>query len=101
MRRQIVALTGTGQSAWIPVNTKQTPFNIGIGCVVSGTITYTIQHTFDDIFDASVTPTAFDHSTLAGETTNQDGNYAFPVAAIRINNTSGTGTTTMTLLQGI
>lgn len=96
----IVTQTGTGTSAWIPVDYTQNAFAIGFGCVVSGTVTYTVQHTFDNIQDASVTPTAFDHSTVAAETTNQDGNYAFPVRAIRLNVTAGTGSVTITILQG-
>lgn len=101
MRPQVISLTGTGTSAWIPLDYKQSPFNVGLGIVVSGTITYDIEHTFDDVFDTSVTPVAFKHSTLAAQTTNKDGNYAFPVRAIRINNTAGTGVTTMTILQGL
>lgn len=96
----IVTQTGTGTSAWIPVDHTQNAFAIGFGCVVSGTVTYTVQHTFDNIQDASVTPTAFDHSTVSAETTNQDGNYAFPIRAIRLNVTAGTGSVTITILQG-
>lgn len=104
MRPQTVSLTGTGPSAWIPVNTKQTPFNVSLAAVVDGTITYTIQHTLDNVLDpviAAGTITALDNTGLTGQTTTKDGNYAFPVAAIRINNTAGTGTTTLTILQGI
>lgn len=100
MRPQIISKTGTGTTAWIPLDYKQNPFNIGLGIVVSGTITYDIEHTFDDVFDTSVTPTAFKHSSLTAQTANKDGNYAFPVRAIRINNTAGTGSTTLTILQG-
>lgn len=100
MRRQIISKTGTGTTAWIPVNHQQGPFNMGFGCVVSGTITYTIQHTFDDIFDATVTPTAFNHIMVYNLNANTDGNYAYPVSAIRINVTAGTGTVTLTMLQG-
>lgn len=103
MRPQTVSLTGTGQSAWIPVNSKQTPFNVGLAAVVNGTVTYTIQHTFDNVLDpvvAAGTITAFDNSGLTGQTANKDGNYAFPISAIRINNTAGTGTTTLTIMQG-
>ena len=101
MRPQIFSQTGVGTSAWIPLDYKQNPFNIGLGVVVSGTITYDIEHTFDDVFDSTVTPTAFKHSSLTSQTTNKDGNYAFPIKAVRINNTAGTGTTTVTLLQGL
>jgi len=101
MRPQVISITGTGTSAWIPVDYKQNPFNIGLGLVISGTVSCDIEHTFDDIFDTSVTPTAFKNSTLTAKSSNTDGNYAFPVRAVRINNTSGTGTSTLTLLQGL
>lgn len=100
MRPQVISKTGTGTTAWIPLDYKQNPFNIGLGIVVNGTITYDIEHTFDDIFDAAVTPVAFKHSSLVAQTTNKDGNYAFPIRAVRVNNTAGTGTTTLTILQG-
>lgn len=96
----IVTQTGTGTSAWIPVDYTQANFGIGFGCVVSGTVTYDIQHTFDNIQDSSITPTAFTHVTVTGKTANQDGNYAFPIRAIRINITAGTGSVTLTVLQG-
>lgn len=101
MRPQVIAKTGTGTTAWIPLDYKQSPFNVGLGAVVNGTITYDIEHTFDDVFDSSVTPVAFKHSSLTAKTANADGNYAFPVRAVRINNTAGTGTTTLTILQGL
>lgn len=101
MRPVTFSKVGTGTSAWIPLDYKQSPFNVGFGVVVSGTITYDIEHTFDDIFDPNVTPTAFKHATLTAQTANKDGNYIVPVRAVRINNTAGTGTTTVTLLQGL
>lgn len=101
MRPQSVTVTGVATSAWIPLDTKQTPFNVGLGVVInSGTATYTVQHTFNNVL-AGETATAFDNATLAGDTTNQDGNYAFPVAAVRLNVTvSSGGTVTLHVLQG-
>ena len=96
----IVTQTGTGTSAWIPVDHTQNAFAIGFGCVVSGTVTYDVQHTFDNIFDSNITPTAFTHSLVTGKTSNQDGNYAFPIRAMRLNVTAGTGSVTLTVLQG-
>ena len=101
MRTHIFSITVTGQTAWIPLDYKQSPFNVGFGVVVNGTVTYDIEHTFDDVFDPAVTPTAFKHSVLTAQTTNKDGNYIVPIRAIRINNTAGTGSTTVTLLQGV
>ena len=101
MRPQVITQSGTGSTAWIPLDYKQSPFNVGFGVLASGTVNYTIEHTFDDIFDTAVTPTAFKHSSLTAQTANKDGNYIVPIRAIRINNTAGTGSTTVTLLQGL
>jgi hypothetical protein len=43
--------------------------------------------------------TWFANSGLTAQTGNANGNYAFPVRAISINQTAGTGTTTATLIQ--
>lgn len=101
MRPQVIKQTGTGSTAWIPLDYKQSPFNVGFGVVVSGTVTYTIEHTFDDVFDSSITPTAFQHSTVVGQSANANSNYAFPVRAVRITISAGTGSATLTLLQGL
>lgn len=91
---------GAITSAWIPMDYVQAPFAVGIGCVVTGTVNFTVQHTFDNVQDSAVTPTAFDHSTVAAKTANTDGNYAFPVRAVRLKQSSGSGSVTMTVIQG-
>jgi hypothetical protein len=79
-----------------------TPFNVGMGAVVvSGTPTYTVQHSFDNPLAVGYNPanaTWFNHPSLAAQTANLDGNYAFPVAAIRLNVT-GTGVVNLTIAQ--
>jgi hypothetical protein len=103
MRPVVITKSGsTGATAWIPVDFKQSPFNIGLAVTVgAGVLTYTVEHTFDDVYDTTVTPVAFPHSTIAAQTTNKDGNYAFPVRAIRLNVTAWTsGGATITILQG-
>ena len=99
MRPIVKRQTGAGSSAAIPVDHYQSPFNIGFAVVVSGTVNYTVQHTFDDIFDAAVTPTWFNHPSIASQSASADGNYAFPVRAVRITVNSGSGTATMTTIQ--
>jgi hypothetical protein len=98
MRQQIVAQTGTGSSTIIPMNLDSTPYNVGFGVVVTGTVNYTVQHTFDNPW-TTASPTWFSHPTVAAATTSQDGNYAFPVAAIKVLVNSGSGTATMTVIQ--
>ncbi len=97
MKVQIVSKTGAGSTSAIVVNTNTNPCNIGFGVVVSGTVDYTIQHTFDD--PATGFTTWFPHPTIAAQSTNKDGNYAFPVTGIRLTVNSGGGTATLSLVQ--
>ena len=97
MRVQTVSKTGTGSSSALVMNTNVSPFNVGFGVVVTGTVNYTVQHTFDD--PAVGFTTWFSHPTIAGKTDNQDGNYAFPVTGVKVLVNSGDGTATMNLLQ--
>ena len=97
MKVQIVSQTGSGSSDSIVMNTNATPFNVGFGVIVTGTVNYTVQHTFDD-------PTTgfsvwFDHPTIASQSANADGNYAFPVTGIKVLVNSGGGTATLKLVQ--
>ena len=94
--------TGLSTSAGYPTYVPDTgirPFNIGIGCVVNSTsVTYSVEHTFDPIAFpiygssvgtiASSAATWFGNSGITSKSTNQDGNYAYPVSAIRLNVTS-------------
>lgn len=97
MRVQTITKTGVGSSPALVMNTNISPFNVGFGVVVTGTVTYTVQHTFDDpVIGFS---TWYSHPTIAAKTDNQDGNYAFPVTGIKVLVTAGTGTATMNLLQ--
>ena len=89
----------SGASKPVPMDTYLSPFNVGMAVVVSGTVNYTVQHTYDNVFDATVTPTWFNHSVLAALAVNQDGNYAFAVKAIRLAVNSGGGTASLTLMQ--
>ena len=96
------AADATGSSSPAVMNTNVSPFNVGFGITVTGTINYTVQHTFDDVFDLNFDPTTavwFDHPTIASQSTNKDGNYAFPVTGIKVLVNSGTGSATLKLIQ--
>jgi len=99
MRRVVLSKTGAGSSSISPMNLNTSPFNVGIGVVVNGTVNFSIQHTFDDVYDPAVTPVWFTHPSLVSLTANADGNYAFPVSAIKVLVNSGAGTATATLIQ--
>ena len=102
MRSQQVVGNAVSAYPWMPVDPHISPFNIGGGCVKSGTgdITYTVQHTFNDVLAGSAA-TAFDHPYVSGKTASTDWNYAFPVKAIRLNITavSGSASIEMTAIQ--
>lgn len=97
MKVQTVSKTGTGSSSALVMNTNISPFNVGFGVTVTGTVDYTVQHTFDD--PAVGFSTWFPHPSVAGEAADADGNYAFPVTGIRITVNSGGGSVTMKLIQ--
>ena len=97
MKLQTVSKTGVGSSSALVMNTNISPFNVGFGVIVSGTVNYTIQHTFDD--PAVGFSTWFSHPTIASQTANADGNYAFPVTGIKVLVNSGDGSATLKLIQ--
>lgn len=95
-----VGTNGVGASQARALDRKTNPFNVGIGTILkSGSANWTIQHTFDDVFNPSVIPTWLNHSSLASISATTDGNYAFAVMAIRTKINSGTGTVTSEFLQ--
>lgn len=100
--------TASGAGALPPVilnNLNVSPFNVGIGVDLSAgaTLTYTVEHTFADVFAASFNPataTWYPNTNLTAQTTSKDSNYAYPVTAVRLNVTAHTGgTATMTTIQ--
>jgi hypothetical protein len=97
MKVQVVSKTGVGSSDALVMNTNISPFNVGFGVIVTGTVNYTVQHTFDD--PAVGFSTWFSHPTIASQAANADGNYAFPVTGIKVLVNSGAGTATLKLVQ--
>jgi hypothetical protein len=49
-----VTVSSATRSAWIPLNTYISPFNVGIGCVCSSNInaTYSVEYSHDNPLDA-------------------------------------------------
>jgi hypothetical protein len=97
MKVQTVSKTGAGSSSAVVMNTNVTPFNVGFAVIVTGTVAYSVQHTFDD--PASGFSTWFTHPTVFDQAENQDGNYAFPVTGVRVTVHSGGGTATLKIIQ--
>ena len=105
MRPVRVTVVDVAVSPPIPCDQYLTPFNLGLGVKMVGGATYKVQHTFDDVFDPAFTPAAatwYDHTSLAGLSADADGNYAFPVSAVRLNVTAADSAAegaTLTVLQ--
>jgi hypothetical protein len=102
MRIVVQTVTGVGVSNPIPMDQYLNPFNVGFGCYVTGTATYSVQHSFDNPFSVGYNPATavwFNHPDVDAQTANADGNYAFPVLAIRLNVTAGTGSVQLNMIQ--
>lgn len=89
---ETVDIGWTADSVSAMVETSSVPTtNIGFACVIANSPTYTVQHTYDGA-------NWFNHSTVASETTNQEGVYTSPVQAIRLL-FAAAGTVTFTGIQ--
>jgi len=105
MRPIRISVTGIAYSNVIPVDNYISPTNWGIALVVgSGNSTY-LFYTFDDVwaknFDPSTATWFYHPSTPSGTpaTANTVTNVAYPCTGIRMQNSAGTATTTMTIIQ--
>lgn len=105
MRPIKVTVSSVAASNALPMDQYISPFNLGMGATLTAgaDLTYTVQHTFDDVFAANYNPATgnwFSHATMVNKTTSFDGNYAYPVTAIRLNVTVHvSGSVTLTVIQ--
>lgn len=91
---QIAAQTqnGVGSTIGFIPDLNIPPFNIGFAVVVTGTVNYTVQHSFDGT-------NWFSHDDVVNQTANVCGNYVLPVKTFRLTINSGTGSATITMIQ--
>lgn len=94
--------SATGTTAWLPLDITQNPFNASLNVKLSATATYGVEYTYDDVFDSTVTPTAWPLTAIpAGSTTNKDAGLTAPIRAVRLNVAANTGSVTLTAIQGL
>ena len=96
----LVAQAGSSNPAspvWIP-DKNVTVWNVGFGCVVTGTVTYTVQHTYDDP-NVVASPTWWSDSVVVAQTANKEGSSTTPVMAYRVLTTSGSGSVSVSFVQ--
>lgn len=102
MRPVVYTQTGVGVSnVYIPDH-YVSPFNVSLGALVTGTVNYTVQYTFDDVFASDYNPATgnwADHPSLTAQTATKDSNIAYPVRGIRLVVNSGTGVVRLTSIQ--
>jgi hypothetical protein len=109
MARPIRVTVGSvAASSSIILNTYNTPLNLGLGVKLDGatTGTYSVEHTFDDPFASGFASSAvwYPYTDLTSKTANADGNYSFPVTAVRLNVSvisSGAGTAPNTITMTV
>lgn len=92
-----VGILGELETPWIPLNHYANPFNYGYQVDI-GVATFTVEGTFDDIQDASVTPITF--VVQASGTADVAGVSTTPAQAVRVKVTAFTsGTITFKVVQ--
>lgn len=99
-----VGVNGQGFSPVIPLDYNRRDESTAIAVVISGSPTYTLQHTFDDVQSAAYDPatgTWFDHddATMNAATTNQNGNFVAPCTGCRVLLASSSGGVITTVIQ--
>ncbi len=82
---------GVGESEAIGIEDTN-DIRISYACGITGTVNYTVQHSLDGI-------RFFDNADNASKTIDGDGNYVFPVRAVRVKVNSGSGTVQLYLRQ--
>lgn len=93
---------GAVTSSIINLDNWTSPFNIALSVKVTGTVNYTVQYTFDNIFSSTYVASSgnwVDHPSLTSKTATLDSNIAYPVMAVRIVQNSGDGSCLFTVIQ--
>lgn len=75
---------------------------VSLQVVVNGTATWTVQQTLDNPNNPNVTPTWFDHPdtfNMVSQTVSKQGNYGYIPVAVRLRQTAGNGSATLTIVQ--
>jgi|SanBayMetagenome_1026888.scaffolds.fasta_scaffold11551_5 hypothetical protein len=98
-----ISKTGTGSSSIYAVDYFRCPVNVGIQAVLSGTATYTVEYTLDDItsdsFSASTATWTGATADLTGASASKNGLLTVPCRGIRLTIASGTGSVVATICQ--
>lgn len=103
-----VGTSGVGSSSWLNIDGAANPINVGMAVVVTGTINYSVEFTYDDpnalaagVFPTPLTTAAVMPAALVAASANQSGLLITPVWGIRLTQNSFTnpGTAILTMIQ--
>ncbi len=94
------ASAGTKNSTSVIMDYFGNP-NVSLQVVVTGTVNWTVQQTLDNPNAEGVTPTWFNHpdANMVAQTVGRQGNYAYIPVAVRLQQTSGSGSAALTVVQ--
>lgn len=101
MRVTSKTVTGVAASGWLPLDAYLPGSFDGIYIEPGAGATVSVEVTPDDVFDPNVTPTAFPCgvAALTGATTNVASALQFAARAVRLNQTVGVTTSTITVVS--
>jgi len=92
--------SGVSASAPIPLNIHAKYFSATAAGYVTGTVAVTLQFTMDDPFATDLSSaTWINHPDATGQTANFAVAFVSPVTAVRLNQTSGSGSCLLTVIQ--
>lgn len=99
-----IGWSAVSYSPTIPLDWQRTEFGVSLALVITGTVSVTVQQTYDYLSVAGNAQGAvwFDHATLAAKTASADGSYAFPVIAthLKINSVTNGAVVVFKIVQG-
>lgn len=95
MRPIVITQVGAGTTAAVPLDRYIAPFNVAVSCVEVAAAVYSLQYTYDDVFNPPGGDPA--NITWVTDTTipllssgNTQTNYSVPISAVRMVVVSGT-----------
>ncbi len=101
-RPTTLTTSGVSTSSVCPLNLYASPFSVGVITTVTGSATYSLQFTGDDIFAAGFSAGSANwqnHPLMTGATTSDTVEFTSPVTAVRINQTVGAGSVSAVVIQ--
>lgn len=94
-----IGTNAVGGSVPVKMDQNITPFIVTLAVIVTGTVNYTVQYSFDEQFAAGPPYTWINHTDLQALAVTAEGTLISNVKAVRILTNSGVGTARLEVLQ--